>query len=469
MRLYRNLLSGVVVIGLTLVSAAATAEVKWKAERVLLFGERNSSSSTSGVMEQWKVIRLAPAGSKRHLALVQKTVERISPWTDEQQTRREAREQGVVTSVKREVREDAMLLAILDDQGRILVRSEPHPEVGGEVAPAPGSWSVPLVLEQDESCAYALLHPFTAALYCYDFQLAFRRKLTLPLHEVGTPGVTFDGVAHTLWFFGRRFAAAPPPSTDRQAATEREPQPAEDLGARWRVGDESFTPLPLSLQELVRGAEAIARDPAGERLSVAAASVSLTPVRELGPGEDMEVLLQAVSSASYRSSVRFAGTRVFFRARLGPEGLGTVSQLPLWIVQGDSQGAQVDEKTGVVRLPAFATINDLQVFGLREKTVGIWLELAFKTPRADGSFDPRTWDVGKLFVIVSGTHLDQVFWLDDVLDEAGQTLSSENLSVRPIVLRDRVGTRSFGFMTSCRTKGKSPRPVPCMALLSLSF
>jgi len=458
-----------VLTGLALFPPAGTAETKWKAERVLLFSERNSSSSTSGVTEEWKVVRLAPAGAKRFLALVEKTVTRISPWSDERQLRQEAREQGVVTSAKPEVRERALLLAILDDQGRIIVRSEPHPEVKAEQSPFPGSWSLPLALEQEQSCAYALLHPFTGGLYCYDFQLAFRRKMSLPLHEIGLPGVSFDGTAHTLWFFGRRFATALPPLTSMQAAVEWEPQPAASLGVRWRVGADDVEPMPVSVEELEQAANAIARDPTGTKLSITPASVALTPVRASSPGDDMEVLVQAVSSPNYSSSSRFAGTRVFFRARLDPHGLGTVQQLPLWIIQGDSQGADVDGKAGVVRLPAFAKINDLQVFSLREKTVGVWLELAFKTPRADGSFDAKAWDIGKLFLLVSGTHLDEVVWLDDVLDDVGQALSSEKLSVRPIVLRDRVGKRSFAFMTSCRTKAKSPQPVPCMALVSLDF
>lgn len=453
-----------------LLAASATAGTagEWQAYGLLVPQLNERVSPATGDRRDWRFLGIAPAGSQRYVLLVQEMRTQLSPWADEKALAEEKQKNLFVAREHLKKQGSRIFLAVFNQQGKLAAAGAAQEQARGQVGAFPNSWSIPLVMEQASRCNYAFLDAPTARLFCYDLQLAFQTKLELPLHEVGRPMLLAERDKYSIVFFGRRFSKAPPLEKPENLSGLK-PEVPESLGCLWVVGEKQARPFPLSVEEVFLAVAKLARDPEGNRVTVHKASLSLIPVETLDPGNTGEVVVEAVAASTYESYVDFRGWRLFFHARLAATGLGTVSQLPFWVSQEAREEPELDTKRGIVRLPSFAKANVLRAFQLRARRIGLYLEAAYKTPRPDGSFDPRVWDLGKYFVTFSGNTLAQLDDLDEeVLDSVAEALTTRDLSVHPVNLQAMVAPNRFAFGTICRERqGQEQTRHPCFALVEL--
>ncbi|MFN3412434.1 MAG: hypothetical protein ACK42L_00030 [Thermoanaerobaculum sp.] len=437
-----------------LLTASATAGKAdgWDSYGLFLPELKEHVSPATGERREWKILSVAPAGTRRYLLLLESSRMRLSSWSNEKALVEERQKNLFLGKEHLTKRQSQVFLAVFNHQGKLVSQSAAQEEGQGQVGIFPNSWSVPLVMEQATTCQYAFLDAVGANLYCYDLQLSFQRKLALPVHEVGQPALLMEGDTYWLVVFGRKLSQ-PLRLEDLKNFGLVRPEVPESLGCFWRVGEKDARPLPFSVEELHQRLAKLARDHQGNRVTVQKASLSLIPIETLNPGETLDVLVEAVAAPVYESYVKFEGVRLFFQARLAPTGLTVGKQLPFWVVQETREAPELDEKRGVLKLPAFAKNNKLRAFKLRGNNLGIYLECAYKTPRPDGSFDPRLWDLGKYFATFSGSALAHVYELDaEVLGEARRTLSTQELSVSPVTLEAMVAPNRFAFGAICKKK-----------------
>ncbi len=456
---------------LLLATICSAAEPGLVARGIVSVPRASSMSPTSGIGEEWKIHHMVPAGRNRYLALASHERYRMDRWADARKLARERDENdGLVTSVVPEVLEDGLTLLILRGDGKVLDEAETTPDAPDRVSPFPGSHAVPLVMDATDACPYAILHPATRRLLCYDLDLHYLGRHEIPLDEIRYPRVTFDGERYTLWLFGKKYATSPEVKSFADAAA-LPPEPAVAYGVRFVPDRDRVEPLPLDGAALLDELQRIARGPSGERLQLHPASVAIAPFRDLDDDEPFWVLVKAMSSGEYESRRVASGTRLFFRARLGSQGLGTLEQLPFWIVQEERGDVMIDEEAGVLRFPRYLVEDDLQAFSFGRNDLALHLLLGFNVPRDDGSFDQRGRWLQELFLIFSGTRTPpHIIDLND--DRLAVTLrrelSTDRLTVHPVLLSDRIGTSEFAFRAICsERRGKGRRP--CMAILGLEF
>lgn len=458
-----------VLVLLLAASATVAAAGDWQAYGLLVPQWKERVSPATGERTEWRLLGLAPAGSNRYLVLVDEMRMQLDPWASEKALAEQKQKNLFVGREHLKKHDSRMLLAMFDQRGKLVAASGAQEEAGGQVGVFPNSWSVPLVMEQAPVCQYAFLDAVKASLYCYDLQLNFQRKLDLPVHQVGRPALQVEGQSYRLVFFGRRFSKAPALEKPGVLGGLR-PEVPEGLGYSWVVGEKHATPLPLSVEELFEAVARVARDPEGNKITVHKASLSLVPIETTDPIDTLEVLVEAVASPAYESYVDFEGWRLFFHAHLAATGLGRVRQLSFWVSQEPRTEPELDEKRGILRLPRFAKNNVLRAFALRPHRIGLYLEAAYKTPKPDGSLDPRVWDLGKYFATFSGTTLAQLYDLDEeVLNSVAEALSTRDLSVGPGTLQAMVGPNRFAFVSICKaSQGQEKIRRPCFAVVALA-
>jgi len=452
------------------VGVAAAGEVKLVPREVVSLEKLQLQfSRTSGKHEAWKLLRLTRVDKKRFLALLEDRKYRISPWTDANKVREERKKnEGLVRSVKIEHSAKKLALALVRADGKILDLSDEPSAAESRLAFYPGAHDLPLVFDQLDTCPYAILAPRRSALLCYDLDLHFLGEHKLPLDEIGYPKVTFDGVEYTLWLFGRKYGKAPKPLTGFEDAHTRPPEVPEEFGIRYRLRNRSVEPIPIDRGELLGDMDRLARGPDGERLHINPAGVNVTPFHDLDTDTRFWVLVEGLASTEIRSRDVLAGTRVFFRARLGPVGLGPLKQLPLWIVQEEREDVLIDEDHGVLRFPLYFREADLQPYAFGENDFAIWLQLAFARLMKDGTV-PRTAELLQTVAVFRGT-TDLPQWIHLEVDPAlkehwTQVLSTSELKVRPLFLLDRVGRFTFAFRSLCMPERGNE--FPCFTLMDL--
>ncbi len=464
--LLKGVLLGLVVA--TATSAGAT-DAKLVPESLLL-PRLAYSKSAPGVEDTWRVLRITPAGRKQYLALLEHEAYRFGRWPDVEQMRKERGKAGVVTTGRPEKLTDQLVLAILNDRGKILYKTE-----GGSEAAVKGNffaawYSVPLVMDATDTCPYAIVNTGSGTLLCYDYQLAFKAKHEIPLHDIRYPRVTFDGEGYTLWLFGTRYREKP--KVKESADVFNLPaEPVETYGIRYNLRQGAWEPLPVDGNALLADLERIARNEEGERLRIQPASVSITPFRDLDADEGFSVLIEAVASERFADRALFSGTRVFFRSRMSSHGMGKIEQLPLWIVQEDRADATLDEQTGVLRFPRLMRFKDLQPFGLGANDLALVLHSMFKAPKPDGSYGRRGARI-QLMLLFSGTNeppriLD--LGASTLRKLASRSLSTDDIDVLPVELVSRVGTSEFAFLTLCDDVHEHGKRRPCTAIMSLTY
>lgn len=449
-------------------SAAAGRAGDWRAYGLVVPQLEQRVSPATGERTDWRLLGIAPAGSQRYLLLVEERHTQVSPWAGEKALAEEKQKNLLVGREYLKKQGSRIFLAVFNQRGKLTAASAAQEEARGQVGVFPNSWSGPLVMEQAPICNYAFFDAPAATLFCYDLQLGFQRKLQLPLHEVGRPTLLVEGQTHRLVFFGRLFSKAPPLQKPEDLRGFK-PEVPESLGCLWVVGEKQPTPLPVSVEEMFQAIARLARDPEGNQVPVHKASLSLIPVETLDPSDTLEVLVEAVAAEAYESYVDFQGWRLFFHARLAATGVGTLRQLPFWVSQETRAEPELEKKRGILRLPSFAKNNVLRAFQLRARRIGLYLEAAYKTPKPDGSLDPRAWDLSKYFVLFSGTALAQLYDLDEeVLNSVAEALTSPNLSVRPGALQAMVAPNRFAFGSICKERqGHETKRRPCFAVVAL--
>jgi len=241
----------------------------------------------------------------------------------------------------------------------------------------------------------------------------------------------------------------------------------------WELGTQTFSAppgrrpaTPIDRDGLLREVRRRAHGPEGDRLAIDPAGLAATPFRDPDTDEGFRVLIEALAVDEASSRTVLSGTRVFFRARLDAGGLGTLEQLPLWIVQEERQDLVIDEDHGA----RFLREEDLQAFFLGDNDLALWLKLAYASPAGDGTL-PRSFPVLQTVAVFRRTgrpprfiHLE----LDSALEESWvRKLSSDRLSVRPVMLADRVGRTTFALRALCRPE-RGTR-FPCLALVELEY
>jgi hypothetical protein len=453
-------------------SVAGAGDVKFVPREVVSLEKLQLQfSRTSGKHEVWNILRLTPVDKKRFLVLLAHERYRVSPWTDSGTVKKEReKNQGLVRSVVFEDSEEKVVLGLLRRDGKILALADEPTAAERHLAFYPGAHDLPLVFDERDTCPYAILAPGSSALLCYDLDLRFLAEHKLPLHEIGYPKVTFDGVEYTLWLFGRKYATPPKPLRSFGDASAAPPEVAEEFGIRYRLRDHSVEPIPIDRQELLARMNRLARGPDGQRLHINPAGVSVVPFRDLDNDAPFWVLIEGVATTQVRSRQVLHGTRVFFRARLDALGLGPLQQLPLWMVQEEREDLVIDEDHGVLYFPPSLREQDLQPYSLGKNDLVLWLQLAFARPREDGTV-PRTKELLQTLAVFQGT-ADPPQWLHLDVDPAlkerwRQKLSTSELEVWPLFLLDRVGRSSFAFDSSCEPKRGNE--VPCFSLMDLEY
>lgn len=456
---------------LLLATVCTAAEPSLVARGLVSVARTSSMSPTSGIGEAWKIYRMVPAGRNRYLALASHQIYRMDRWADAGKLARERDEnQGLVTSVVPKVLENSLTLLILRGDGKVLDEADTTPDAPDRVSPFPGSHAVPLVMDATDVCPYAILYPAARRLLCYDLDLHYLGHHEIPLDEIRYPRVTFDGERYTLWLFGKKYTRSPKAKSFADVA-KLPPEPAVAYGVRFLPDRDRVEPLPLDGTVLLDELQRMARGPSGERLQIHPASVAIAPFRDLDDDEPFWVLVEAMSTEGYQSRRVASGTRMFFRAKLGSQGLGTLEQLPFWIVQEERGDVSIDEDTGVLRFPRYLVEDDLQAFSFGRNDLALYLLLGFNFPRNDGSYDKRGRMLQELFLTFSGTrtppHMIDLNE-DRLILELRRELSTDELKVSPVLLSGRIGTSDFAFRAICReTRGKGRRP--CMAILGLEF
>ena len=428
-------------------------------------------SSGSGKHESWKVIRLARIDKKRFLVLLEHSRYRVDPWTDSSSLKQEREtQQGLVRSVTFKEKTKSMTLAIVRADGKILDLSDEPSAAESRVAFYPGAHSIPLVIDEHDTCSYAILAPARGVLLCYDLDLHFLGEHQIPLDEIGYPKVTFDGEQHTLWIFGKKLGEARKPAKSFDDVHVSPLEAAEEFGVLYRLPQHSVEPIPIDRRELLARMNRLARDPSGERLQIDPAGVSVLPFRDLDNDPRFWVLVEGLATTEVRSRATLTGTRVFFRARLDSQGLGPLEQLPLWIVQEERDGVLIDEDNGVLRFPRNLSVRDLQPYSLGKTDCALWLQLAFARPTEDQS-PPRMFELLQTVAVFRGTG-DVPEWIHLEVDPSlkerwTRQLSTGELKVRPLFLLDRVGRFTFAFSSSCKPERGSA--FPCYSLMDLEY
>jgi len=460
--------------------AVSAGAPHFEADTILLPRIRPGSYDT-GVMEDWIIYRLTPAGRKRYLALLEHHVYDWGRWPDEEAMRRAAAGKSDTILPPPKDLTDEMVLAIVNDRGMILYRADK--QVPLKINDMANSWrSVPLVMDSTSDCPFAYFDAGGGQLWCYDDQLAFTNRYEIPLERIGYPKVSFDGQRYTLWMFGSRHERASGPKEAPHRGQEKGvrkgsfqsrfdvPQdPATSLGVRFDVRDGSFRPLPVAPGELLADLERIARGPEGERVHLNPASITVVPFRDPNEDESFGVLIEAVAAKGYTNRALFTGMRLFFRSVMGPQGLGGIEQLSLWLIQEDRRDVVMDERTGVLRSPRFTVEKDLQPFGLGKRDLAIVLNAVFKVPRDDGTYDAAgRWKQQLLLFSGKGSPPRIVeIQASSLWAGPGRALSEDDLTVYPMELTDRVGRYRFAFRTVCENPRGNKERVPCTALLDL--
>ncbi len=477
----------VVLAAVLLVAGAVWAGgPKFEPGAILLPRLRRTSQPT-GVMEDWIIYRMTPAGRKRYLALMEHDVYSWGKWPDEEAMQRSAAagEAGPKPAPPKTLTDD-MVLAVVNDRGMILYRADtPVPHRVNDMA----NWwrSVPLVMDSTSDCPFAYFDAGGGHLWCYDDQLALKDRYTIPLEQIGYPKVSFDGERYTLWMFGTRHEeASGPKGSENPSRREEEkgaangdfasrfavPQrPVSSLGVRYDVRDGSVEPLPVAPGELLADLERIARGPAGQRVHLQPSSITITPFRDPDEDESFGVLIEAVAAKEYRNRALFSGTRLFFRSIMSPQGLGDIEQLSLWLIQEDRPDVVMDERTGVVRAPRFTIEKDLQPFGLGKRDLGIALNAVFKVPREDGTYGNSGRRRQVLFLFSGKGNPPKIVEIrgSALRRGPGRALSADDLTVYPMELTDRVGKYRYAFRTVCENPRDNNDRIPCTALLDLDY
>lgn len=318
---------------LVLVTLQVAVAGEWKPQRVIILPFQGRTTPATGETEAWMVKAVAPVG-RRFLVLVEHQRNRLSPWVDDQSLKEDIKRQGVVgqDKVLGARFHDELLLMLVNNNGRVVVQSSPHPEIKHWSGFFHNTRAVPLIMEEGDTCQYALLEPRAKKLFCFDLQLSFQRTLDIPLDIPMRPGVTREGNDYYLFFFGWKLAQARRISS-WEKVFEVVPEKAESLGVLWKVGERSTLPLAVSPHQLWWKLDRLARGPSGEKLPLQQAGVAMHPVQRVVPKDSLDVLITAVSAGDFQRYLRFEGFRVFFLATLTRNGLGKVMQLPFWVVQ----------------------------------------------------------------------------------------------------------------------------------------
>lgn len=197
------------LVACVMLATAAAGAAEWRAHGLvqLQFDERVSPAT--GERREKKVLGIAPVSEKRYLLLMESTRMTISPWSSGEELTKEKQENLSVAARHIKNRESQVLLGLVNERGKLVAESAGRDEVQGSVGSFANSWSVPLVMDQGSSCQYAFIDAPGARLFCFDLTLGFEKKLDIPLHEVGHPGIWRDGNTYTLVFFGRRYSQPP--------------------------------------------------------------------------------------------------------------------------------------------------------------------------------------------------------------------------------------------------------------------
>lgn len=185
---------------------------EWKPKRVVPFQLKTRTVPATGETEAWMFKALAPAG-RRFLALVEHQRNKLSAWVDEKALREDIKRQGYIGADKLVGAKfhDELLLMLVNENGRVVAQSLPHPEITHVAGLFHNSKAVPLVTEEGETCQYALLEPRAKKVFCFDLQLGFQGSVDVPLDITMAPGVTREGNEHYVFFFRLEVRQGPAP------------------------------------------------------------------------------------------------------------------------------------------------------------------------------------------------------------------------------------------------------------------
>ncbi|MGQ9496593.1 MAG: hypothetical protein ACUVRY_10170 [Thermoanaerobaculaceae bacterium] len=387
-------------------------------QRVVCPDLRVSYEPSTHWTTNWYLHAAKQISERRWLALVEQSVSRLGPWTDEAQVAKEAKEKGVVKTAKIEIKKEALFLAEVGASGKILRRSQELPLFPG----APGwgvqfrvFWSL-LYMEDNPSCPYsAILGGEPARFVCFDWQLAVVNEVTLPMEEVtGAQGVGFGEEQAFLVLGGCRW--------DRETVAKGAVLALEVKG---KQGGQPLLLASLSLEEHV-----LRRLGSSPKNPLKLKEILLLPVEERAAGTPVPVVVQAkVEDASGRKSWRF------FRGQLGSNALDLTGMLPVWLQEREGiEQTFLFDSSGELQVPLGSTISLSQAFPGDSGQVSLVFLLSY--PESEKSEMYRAVNV---FARVTEKSVLQLDWINlrakgDPAYEGKLTVGDSRLLVFPKLL-----------------------------------
>ncbi|MGC8917687.1 MAG: hypothetical protein ACP5NF_11995, partial [Thermoanaerobaculum sp.] len=114
------------------------------------------------------------------------------------------------------------------------------------------------------------------------------------------------------------------------------------------------------------------------------------------------VLVSAVATEDFRAVADFVGEQLFFVARLDATGLGSVKQLPFFVVHDREVGdPSVDGEKAVVRMPPKSWMTRLRAFDLGNQQLVVFASLEWPDDQGEDLQKLPAWNTSQILVIGS--------------------------------------------------------------------
>ncbi|MGC8917217.1 MAG: hypothetical protein ACP5NF_09595, partial [Thermoanaerobaculum sp.] len=235
------------------------------------------------------------------------------------------------------------------------------------------------------------------------------------------------------------------------------------LGVRFRIEDGASFPM-VDPEALFSAVQRVAKTHRGDKPQLRPESLEMLPVEEAFAEGGIRVLVSAVATEDFRAVADFVGEQLFFVARLDATGLGSVKQLPFFVVHEPGWEKAELEKTTLFLPPKSAFLRP-QAFSLGGEALALYGGAAWPD-----SQDTELGKVGELntsYLLVVGSPAGvSIFTRNDIVgvDELSSGVSLYRL---PWLL-GFLGNRSFLFDGRCTKEEDEASERYCPWILSVS-
>lgn len=427
--------------------------------RVFFVGKAGHVSPATGESREYKLWRLIPVSQTRYLALLDKGVVKFK------ENRPGPRERVVAPAPV--VREEGLLVAMLNKEGKVLLESPLFPHSPKAVVPGAWQHSQLVVMEEESACPYGLLHRGAVELHCFDWQLQPLGKHPVPLESFWAAEAVVGLGRPEVWVFGEwegpkvlREGKASPSSVDGFR-----PESQGTVVLRLVPATGEAVPLRDVAGQVRRQAAAFFRQQLGAEKQLV--GLRFDPLRSTSGAPavgGVELLVTATWKESGHWSGEFAGGKSFFLARLGPEGVSRWRRLALQFLQEpEREELEVGPEPGVVRVPGVSWFRDVGGFALGGGRVA----LVFLTLMAPEGLEQARREGSAVAGVLALCDPSGCELFTDIKGKAFE-LSTEEVKVlgTPILLGP-FGRSQLAFAARCVSKRDRELLGTCAAVLEL--